>query len=218
MLQRKMLAGLLFSIGVIGLNNTANADTAPFPGFYLGVQGGYAKADYGDVLDKAFNAIPGHNISKGQYGGRAYVGWQFNPNLAVETGYNYLQNNDYQVAGGLVDVTEKMQAWDLLGKASLPFSAFVGQETPFSLYAKAGGAYVRSEVDASVAGLGSIASTTSNQVKPEAGIGVECNFTEDLSADLSYSHIFGQKTSLTDTEINAPIADMAYVGLRYLFS
>jgi OmpA-OmpF porin, OOP family len=217
MLQRKILAGLLISVGVIGINNAATADTAPFPGFYIGVQGGYAKADYGDVLDQAFNAIPGHNISKGQYGGRAYVGWQFNPYFALETGYNYLQNNDYQVAGGLLDVTEKMQAWDFLGKASLPFSAFVGEQTPFSVYAKAGGAYVRSEGDVSVAGIGST-STSSNQVKPEAGAGIECNFTEDFSADLAYSHIFGSKTTLGDNEINAPITDMVYLGVRYLFS
>jgi opacity protein-like surface antigen len=223
MLQKKILLGTLLAVSTLGACAVASADTSPNPGLYLGIQGGWGRADYGNVFQSVVNQFPSHSNDRGQYAGRAYAGYQFNPFLSLESGYSYFQNNTFDGKSpiGNVSFTEKTQVVDIVGKASLPFSVMTGCDNPVSAYVKAGGAYVMSKVDESVSGIfAGSASMSDNEFKPTAGAGFEFNFTPNFSADISYSHIFGSDTTASDivnNTVSAPTTDMVAIGLRYLF-
>ncbi|MDF2867727.1 MAG: ompA [Gammaproteobacteria bacterium] len=185
-------------------------------GFYVGVQGGASRADDGSSLKdttERYRAY-GYEWKEGGFGWRALAGYQINRNFTVEGGYSRFADNNYKVNGGY-NLTQKVAAWDLVGKAILP----VGDGN-FDIYAKAGAAYQINKFDGLRNG-----SVSNKKFLPVAGIGAAYNFDNGLAVDVSWTRVFGNNDStLTQTGVNRyhlnigqPNSDLVAVGLTYTF-
>lgn len=186
------------------------------PGFYVGLQAGVAKADYGSAVKDAVDQAPYHDSKEGGAAARVLAGWSFNQYFAAETGYDFLPTNDYSVstASGsqVVDVKDKTHAVDLVGKASLPVSENV------SLYAKAGGAYVKARSNEATAN----AEQTTSSIEPTYGLGVAYHINQNVGIDASWTQIYGKDSTFDSTNntytLNTPMINFLGLGVSYKFN
>lgn len=213
MLHKKALTkALLTGVAILSFSTLACASE---PGFYAGGALGWsAQNTTGDSST---------SISKNGLGGNAFVGYQFNPYIAAEIGYLYFHNthakSTYYLPPGpsahvtapiTVDTTAKDQAVDAVAKAILPLP------NGFDLYAKGGAAYVDYSVSSHASaknGGNSVvysSSTSTHPIRPVYGVGVSYNITQNISADLGWTHL--QKTNDM-----VPNADLVGLGLTYHF-
>jgi len=224
MFQKKLGKSLLI-VGALVLTSSAYADNTS--GYYLGAQAGYGKADYGSDFKKFTQYVyPSSSASEGGFAGRLFGGYQFNPYFALESGFTVFSRNDYKGSGNdqygnyyTTDFNLKTWTWDVMGKAILPFSTFTNASNPLSVFVEAGGALVNANADIQDS-LGIFNSGTTRQWKPVAGVGASYRFNPNLSADINYQHVFGEKTSFEDSPIKlqAPSTDFVGVGLTYHFA
>lgn len=156
-------------------------------GAYVGGQVGYGH--FGEFRDY------GKDNTSGGVAGRVFGGYQFNSYLAAELGWTKFSNLSEQ------GISLKTNAVDIVGKAILPVA------DGFNLYAKAGAAYVMSDVD--VKGFGS---GTEKKWFPTAGVGASYDITPNVAADVSYTRI--QKTGNNSLFQSS---DFVGVGLTYTF-
>lgn len=219
------------------------------PGFYLGVQAGFGNADQGEtfqhLFDSADNTLASNSdyvvgstsssYKKGGFAGRGYIGYSLFPWLSVEAGYTQFTNNKDSLALAYtvnvpetaltpainanintnMAVTYKTWAIDLVAKG-------IWQVTDaWSLFAKAGLAYVNVTNQIDVWGSASVATpggtfvdpitgqtfvipatsdgasgsdstkNTNSVIRPTYGVGVAYNFTPEFAMDLAWTGIYG---------------------------
>lgn len=203
---------LCVSIVVFGISATARAE---MPGFYAGLQLGYANTNMHTAnlltLQKETLAVGLPNLKNWRIAYRLNFGYQLNENFAMEIGYRRfgksnisVKNDSYQVATSFQE-----RAFDLTGKAIVPLTAAI------SAYGKLGIAYVRvdSQVDASVKKpYVSAPKNYTNGFEPTFGLGVSYAITPDVPIEFSWNRI--QKISSAN---HAPSSDFYALGVSYYF-
>lgn len=202
MFQKKaLISALITGAAILGFSAVASAD---LPGFYAGGELGWSNLHFSD---NPFNTQSGTGL-----GGGAQIGYQFNPYIAAELGYLYFHNVSQNFAP-FGNANYKEQAGDLLIKGTLPLNNY------FSIYGKAGAAYVDSQTELSTSDLyfapngnvynNAYFSQSTHPIRPVYGIGVSYNITPNVSADLGWTRIQRNNT--------IPNADIAALGLTYHF-
>ncbi len=98
------LAVLMASQVVFSASNTlADYDS----GFYIGLQGGYARINEGSMPENLVNEYydllstqsKSKNINKGKLAARLFIGYSFLPYFSLETGCAYYPGNKYELWG-----------------------------------------------------------------------------------------------------------------------
>lgn len=242
MFNKKLVLCVSLLAGALGLATSASASA---PGFYLGGQGGVGYVRYNAPNNTSVNNINAilqpisvtttttTTRNTGGLAGRLFVGYQIDPNWGVELGYTQFasQNNKQDITnngvlGGInqnygAKSNVKTNAIDFVAKGTLPI------ENGFSVYGKAGLAYVTAKSSNSVysspstfTGLGTPATTlvatpnqTEHKVLPTASVGVQYDITPQLAADVSYTRI--QKVGNTNL---IQSTNFLGLGLAYHFS
>ena len=212
---------------------------AALPGPYFGLQvgwgdsqGGISQQDMNSIIQDAlgvpYNAFTITSYSTGArsqgVAGRIYIGYQFNCFAAAEFGWAKYPNvpihaqasgTDLSLASAYIaNGTGSIQidAFDLVGKAILPF------RDVFSVYAKAGAAYI--EHRGNEQGIVLVAGEQENGANysinqrffPTFGLGLSYDFTPHFLADLSWMRIqqIGHPLDIGST-------DLVVFGLSYHF-
>ncbi|WP_342219375.1 outer membrane beta-barrel protein [Rickettsiella endosymbiont of Miltochrista miniata] len=195
-------------LGVSAL--TVMAANAAAPGVYVTGQLGYAnthmgsKTNFADInkntpadFNFTANNAKDSNLANNGLAGRIALGYQFNQNFAVETGYLYLGSKkvDGTIAKDHRNDTLSLHqnAIDLVGKGIVPMS------TNVNLYGKVGVAYLTTDVEGKIAGTDSKPEVTADLNKnanlnkhkfaPEVALGVSYDITPNVSVDTSWTHI-----------------------------
>lgn len=150
-------------------------------GFYVGgdfVVDHYERPD-GAALGGLFNnVLPGGIL-------RPIIGYRFNDYLALEAGYNDIENENRNGNAYWGPDRLRIYSYDLAGKAILPF------DTGFSLFAKGGLAFTHQYVyNVVLAGGTPIANDTTNRMQPLVGAGVSYNITKNLATEFYASYNF----------------------------
>lgn len=188
---KKIMAVSVLGVSALGVM-AANATTN---GVYVTGQAGYAVTHMKNTLsfDPVFPG--GKTMPNGGVAGRLAIGYQFNPNLAVELGYLQLPKlkattpHTPNYYAGLI--TLKQNAIDVAAKGILPIN------DKFNLFGKIGVAYLTSDVDYLNEDTGNNNNNwggdnfgiAKHQWAPEAGIGVSFNVTPNAFVDTSWTHI-----------------------------
>lgn len=135
----------------------------------------YAGARIGGTHYSDFSNLPTDtDVDKDDFGGGAFLGYNFTPWFALETGYTYLGEPDVNAAG--IEGSIEQQAIDLVGK-------FTWNTTDsMDIFAKAGGAYYFAD------GQDDLSAYDDEGVVATAGLGVEYFFTQNVSARLEYQY------------------------------
>ena len=222
---KKVLSTTVLGISALGVM----AANAAAPGVYVTGQLGYANTHMGDKTDTtnidnntSFHFHPNNgndtNLSNNGLAGRIALGYQFNPNFALEAGY--LRLSSTRVAGtsfkplnvGQGTFTLQQNVIDLLAKGIIPISA------KFNLYGKAGLAYVNTAISSNIptippiqGNLNGVTDVARYKLAPEVALGVSYDLTSNVSVDTSWSHIqaFGKSRPGN--------IDFVAVGLSYNF-
>lgn len=207
----------IITVSVLGVSAlgmmAANATT---PGLYITGQAGYANTHMKDkIVPPGPFAGSGFSIPNSGFGGRVAVGYQFNPNIAVEMGYLRLPNQKgtFKLAPTSIYAASterlKQNAIDLAAKGILPIN------DKFNVYGKLGVAYLTSTITNDYNGVKSndnqFFGIAKHKLAPEVGLGVTYNVTNNVFVDTSWTHIqpLGK---------NKPgNVDFAAVGIGYSF-
>lgn len=187
-----ILGALAASTASLANTSASTRSLNSTPGFYVGGQAGFAKADYGDSSSDSDQGGPSF---------RLLDGYSFNQYFAVENSYNYFPTNKLNFWGYIVK--EETQAFDLVAKGSFPI-------TPnLSLYGKAGPAYVMAKIDSAYY------EETASAIQLTYGAGVEVHANNAVSFNISWSQINGEDS---DTELNTPTTNFFGLGINCKFS
>lgn len=236
-----MLKKLLLGFVALFVCSIASANSFKYcPGFYLGAQGGWGKADIGDGITKAIDFLfnqPGSTLASkdidegGWVGGRGYIGYNFVPFFSLETGFTYMPENIYR-ANGNGDIASysfnlryRTYAIDAVAKLTLPFAYFSSCLEPLSVFAKGGVAYVNVEKSGNyVINDSSFQNTaTHEKFRPTIGAGLAYNITYNAAIDLSWMYISGQDRVSFNQILNGrakapiPTCNLYMIGLEYKF-
>lgn len=179
------------------------AANAAAPGVYVTGQLGYAnthmgkKTNIADINMPSFKPNKDTNVSNNGLAGRIALGYQFNQNFAVETGY--LRLGTKKVKGLLNDDSSlgtlqlQQNAIDFVGKGILPMGSNL------NLYGKLGVAYLTTGLKlkapettsdpATTVNLDKRANLSKHTLAPEAALGVSYDITPNVSVDTSWTHI-----------------------------
>ena len=151
------------------------------PGFYLGAD--LAAYHYDRPTGAAWGGLFNHLLPDSVI--RPYVGYRFNDYLALEAGYNDIENesrsgNNYWGPDRL-----RIYTYDLAAKGIVPF------ENGFSLFAKSGLGLTHQYVY-NIIRVGQLPSTdyTTNRFQPLLGVGASYNFNKNVATQLSVSYYF----------------------------
>lgn len=181
---KKVLSTTVLTVSVLG----AMAANAAAPGVYVTGQVGYADTHMDSKVSK--------HLSNNGLAGRVALGYQFNQNFAVETGYLQLDQKKVNIdpTSQVHNTSIKLQqnAIDFVGKGIIPLSSNI------NVYGKLGLAYVSSNIDITTK-VGAFPTTTidlndaahvaKHKWAPEAAIGVSYDITPNVSLDTSWTHI-----------------------------
>lgn len=175
---KRIIAVSVLGVSALGMV-AANATT---PGLYAEGQIGYANT--GKHFVKPL--VPGKIASKykGGLAGRLAIGYQFNPNWAVEMGYLQLAQQKGDVKSANQSVTLNQHAFDVVGKGIIPVTS------KFDVYAKAGMAYLVNNLKGNeVGGKSNVKPMAKHSWAPEAAIGATYNITSNVFIDTAFTHI-----------------------------
>ncbi|MGC1853993.1 MAG: outer membrane beta-barrel protein [Candidatus Aquirickettsiella sp.] len=189
---KKVLTTTVLGVSALGVM----AANAAAPGVYVTGQVGYANTHMGSKTDTTnfHYAADAKNLSNNGLAGRLALGYQFNPNFAVEVGYLQLGQRSVNVPTSPEQVSLKLRqnAIDLVGKGIIPVSNNI------NVYGKLGVAYLTSDIKGTVK-KGNVPTTTydlndeaginKHQWAPEAAVGVSYDITPNVSLDTSWTHI-----------------------------
>lgn len=241
-----LIATLSFSLSAFasGVYHPAPTPTKPAPcdeylsGVYIGIQGGLAWSDVGNGFKNYVNGVydyekdqgnnPVKQIDEHDVGGRAFVGYNFNPYVALELGGTLYPENKYGLFVDFGDnnnilTTIKTYTFDLLGKFSLP----LGEK--WSIYAKAGIAYVNTTYEYTGTDL---TSETNHAWRPGYGAGASYSLSRDITVDFAWIGVLGEDHTQFDATYppnsdpifrirNAnsviPTCNLIAIGLTYKF-
>lgn len=196
----------LASIATIGFSLSALAQPVAQPsyydcaGIYIGAQGGYARTNYN------LSSFIDEHVNKDGAVGRAYVGYQFNNLIGLETGFALYTNVDVPQDFGDI----KTAHWDLLAKVGMPIG-----DSGFRVDVKGGGAYIMAKFDANdIANSVGLNDDKKKEFKPLAGASLSYKFNRNFAVDASYLHVFGGPKG---DSLGTPNVDIATLGLSFLF-
>lgn len=200
-------------------------------GVYIGLGLGFGHADEGDGLEDLADAVAAAgkaagldtntNKTKGYFGARLNMGWDYNRYLGLDSGFSYYLKNDYKVhysgKGSPPDYKSSMQAftWDFLAKFTLPIQKW-------DLFAKAGGALdialfkIDNELGTSV-----VENETNAKLVLMYGLGVGYNFNRNVAMNLQWLATPGSnKFDGPGDELSkaAPSTNLVVLGLQYKFA
>lgn len=203
----------IITVSVLGISAfgivAANAATN---GIYVVGQAGYANTHMKDKI--TFKpSVSRFQIANNGLAGRLGIGYQFNPNLAVELGYLQLSKHKGTIPASknIAPGTEILQqdAVDVAAKGILPIN------DKFSAYGKLGVAYLTSTITSRFEGKkgnqNGAFGIDKHTFAPEVGLGLTYNITNNMFVDTSWTHIqpLGK---------NKPgNVDFAAVGIGYSF-
>lgn len=189
-------------------------------GFYTGIQLGETKVDRSSGNLNAQNIpvssnpeVPLNNsadtsVDNDGFGGRAYVGYQFFPHLALEGGYTQYADTKIKNIYGIAGKNEQLDegALDSVMKLSIPLFKRL------SLYGKGGASFVMTEQIENVDVLSSANSVTYqkesvDRVRPTYAVGLNWDFTRYLSSDLSWTQVSGGH--------GVPTSDLMAIGVSF---
>jgi opacity protein-like surface antigen len=190
MLNRKITLCTI-AAGIAGLLIAANASATTPVGTYVGGQLGWGKT-------REANNTTHTKLNTSGIAGRVSAGYQFNPNIAIETGITKFSNGASQAQS----ITGRTYAVDLVAKGIMPL------DNGFGVYGKAGAAYVGQSIKYQSLGY----STNQHKVYPTVGAGVSYDLTTNVSSDLSWNRI--QKVGSG----NLKSTDLVSLGLAYHFN
>jgi opacity protein-like surface antigen len=164
------------------LSTNASANINANNGFYIGGDLGIARYDRleGAAVGRLFDIFYTSGTSLIL---RPYVGYRFTDYLALEAGYNDIENQKNHDDGYWGADHYRLYSFDLAGTLIAPFA------NGLSLFAKGGLAYTHQNVynkrytDGQV-----IIDSTSNRMQPLLGVGISYNFTKNFATDLSYTN------------------------------
>lgn len=197
MINKKIALGVV----ALGLSAAAISANAATSGVYVGGQLGYGNVHQADHVS---------GVKDNHLAGRVFAGYQFNQNLAAELGWSHFSEVTAKDHGYYADYDYSARlntnVVDAAAKGIVPVADNV------SLYGKLGAAYVMESVHAHYGPFS--ASASEKKLLPEAGVGVSYAFTDNVSADVSYTRIqkVGDKNK---SDINS--IDFAGVGVSYTF-
>lgn len=202
--------------------------------FYLRGEGGYRWADSkankvigfpaGIVAPLGVQPTLNTNNKKSLgFTGRIASGYSINQYFVIETGFSVhhpayrsltLKGNLPLPQGtGTGAAKTSLYAFDLIGKATIPFNNFYA-------FVEGGAAYVHAKNSALTANFGNnpitfLKESSKGFVRPKVGTGVGYNLTSNLAVDVSYSRIFGQGSISSPNYL--PNLNTTMVGLTYKF-
>ncbi|HVV68138.1 MAG TPA: outer membrane beta-barrel protein [Gammaproteobacteria bacterium] len=218
MMLKRPILNVAISLAALGLttgalagqydsSNSGYYSPAPIPvavpspyeykdsGFIIGLQAGYADTHW-DNID---NLVP--NLDGDGFAARGYLGYAFNKYFAVESGYTYLPK-----ATGDDGVSITNYAIDLLGKISWAV-------TPgLSIYAKAGGSYLHSNIDTNIKNA---PNGSNGHIGPAYGVGASYEIIPNLAIGLDWERFSGNG-KVGDSSYQ-PQQDAVFLGLSYKF-
>lgn len=225
---------------ILGFLLISQSVFASSTGPYLGLQLGWGKLNQGEFIASSLDKLvsktfPDTSVSSVFFsdtgrGGRIFLGYQFNPYVAVEGGYyrfsslklnadlstniTVLEQFHYNLDVPLnlsTRVEVRTDAFDLVAKGIWPVTQ------KFSLYAKAGLAALNSDGKAiitlktPVADFSLVTDPSVNIVYPTFGLGMNYDITPQVSGDLAWNRI--QKVN----PCPYPSIDFVSAGLIYHF-
>lgn len=188
-------------LSVVSFLSLTSVSSYAAPGAYLQAQGGIGgmnttyhtttSADYYDEV--SIDRGLAYRLSTG------YLWGQNNFNYGLEAGYSGYPQNKYTEGNGnkYTEVNGTVETYngnyiDLLGVAKYNFS---GSDHGFFVTGKAGMAYLTQKFEADFpAYLNTPAyKKTVTGYKPEVAVGTGYNFSQKVSMDLSYQHVFASE-------------------------
>jgi opacity protein-like surface antigen len=168
-------------------------------GFVVGVQGGYADQHWDNFF--APTGAGASNVKDTGFAARGFVGYDVNKYFGIEAGYTYLPKTTLNgIDSSAFDI--KSYAVDVLAKLSVPVT------NVFSVYAKAGGAYLNTKTEL----LGH--SATNTHIGPAFGVGASYEVVPNLAIDVSWMRFSGQGHILDGYQASP---DMVLLGVSYKF-
>ncbi len=177
MVSKKMLVALA-AASTLGMSLSTVAATAcntGCPGVYVGAQAGWGQVKY---RNNHHEGRRHHNDDNGGFGGRVYLGYQFNPYIGLETGVaGFFKDSDHHHDRN--GSHNNVGQWDLLARVGAPFG-----DSGFRGDIKGGAAYLFNGNDHHNGG-------DSDRIIPAAGASLAYSFCQNVMVDLSYLHGFG---------------------------
>lgn len=214
MKKLSLTATTLFTSLVLASNASAYVN-----GAYLG-----GALGWGNIHQAGFTDFPNNSSNDSGLAGRVFAGYKFNDYVALESGFTKFSNMNANGSGNYVynntnifvsaNGTIKTFAVDLVVKGILPLQHGI------SLFGTLGGAYVDQYVNVSLTGQtvvgGFYGNTdgTEDTFAPTFGLGASYDITQNLVADLSWSHI----QQVDSSNSNVGNTDFLGLGLSYHFS
>lgn len=189
----------------------AQAQAATTPGLYVGANTGISLANHhtagldGAVANQGVNVTSGNSDKQDTAWGLT-LGYDINPNLAVEAGYVNLGSMGYQsnAAAGAVVGSLKSQGLTLAAKGTLPLA------NGFAAYGKVG--LIDARTDLRTSGLAT-RNTREYSVSPLVGLGVSYDLTPQVATQLEWNHY----SDLGGASTSEASYNTVSVGLRYRF-
>ncbi|MHA7840302.1 MAG: outer membrane beta-barrel protein [Gammaproteobacteria bacterium] len=177
-----------------------------YEGYYMGLQAGWAEADYtasNQSLDPASTNRTGST-------GRAFVGYQLSRHVGLETGYTKYTDVEFKniLSVRAADLEFSQQSVDLLLKLSSPL---IG---PLSVWAKGGAAYFQSKTNSNKTAKAIPVKESAFNFKgtvPAYGFGLNLDVTHQFSVDLSWNRI----QRLANSDVRTTDMVMAGMTLRF---
>jgi opacity protein-like surface antigen len=228
-------------VGLLAFGVCASAAAHCFcQGLYIGAQGGWGRADYGDGIEQAIDSLSEQvgNVAvfkdiddSGWEDGRGYIGYSFLPYLSLEAGFTYFPQARYR-ANGAGDITTynfslryRTFAVDGVVKLTLPLYYLTSKLEPWSIYGKGGIAYVNSEQSGSytINAANYEVTQTTQRFRPTFALGIAYNFTDNISMDLSWNTIIGENRMSFNDVMNGtlktaiPTCNIYTLGMAYKF-
>ena len=174
---------------------------ATVPGFYILGQIGSGNT-HAQASDAAALSINDRVVFTGRVAG----GYQFNQNLAIETGYMRFSDVNFSGVEGIHDqaISLSEKAIDFMAKPMLPLS------TNFNIYGKLGLAYFKANGSTIVNGVSYLG--YSDSWVPAFGLGLSYDIMSSTLLDLAWTRLqsVGGSNSI-------PSADFYSVGFAYYF-
>lgn len=184
-------------------------------GFYLGGQIGQSNT-HNVARDVAtYSTPPTENVvpSNGGIGGRLFMGYQLNENVAFEGGFTHYASSTYKPTTTTLcnDASIRENGLDLVGKGMLPLSS------SFNFFGKFGVTMIKSTMSGSIAdaevetsGCGGHDNASTNYIRPIAGVGMSFDLSQNWVTDVSYTRAFGGGDFKS--------ADLMALGVSYHFT
>jgi OOP family OmpA-OmpF porin len=192
-------AALLISLVLVTVSQVAQAQDT-----YVALSVGQAQ------VRNACEGFPGSCDDKAT-GFKAFVGYNFSPNIGAEIGY--VDFGKISASGLGVTLDAKSYALGASVVGNLPFDAF-------SLFGKAGGYYSNTKLDAS-GPRGSLSGSGSKFV-PELGIGARYSFSKQFAVRVEFERFFGigdfdVSGSAGTAHLDKGDVDMLSAGIEFHF-